>query len=372
MTARDQTLVAYGALREGAHIAGYTFERVCTHLEWLLQEGRWREVGQFDDVNDFLSGIKLDALRVSAEQRKRIATLIKSLQPEASQRRIAGVLGVNQATVHRDLTDANASATDKNSPNIRTNDGPGDANASPPPTIGLSGASAARLAQARVEKDRRAEATRQKRALSRSAEPLPDGMDLRIGDCREVLADIPDASVALVLTDPPYAGESEPLYQWLAEFAARVLIPGGSLVCYTGHWSIPRDTQIFGEHLRYWWILSMNHHQSERFPGKFVIANHKPILWYVKSFRRGRTLVPDVLLPPQREKDDHEWGQGEGGVTHLIEHLTEPGELIVDPFAGTATWGRIAASMGRRWIGADIADGGTTDIEAEPLMRAAE
>jgi hypothetical protein len=106
----------------------------------------------------------------------------------------------------------------------------------------------------------------------------------------------------------------------------------------------------------------MLHHQSQRLPGKFIIANHKPVLWYVKGFRRGRTLVPDVLRPPQREKDDHEWGQGEGGVTHLIEHLTEPGELIVDPFAGTAMWGRIAADMGRRWIGADIAEGGTTNI----------
>jgi DNA modification methylase len=47
-----------------------------------------------------------------------------------------------------------------------------------------------------------------------------------------------------------------------------------------------------------------------------------------------------------------------------IKHLTNPGELIVDPFAGTAEWGRIAHKMGRRWLGADIARGGTTAIAA--------
>jgi DNA modification methylase len=190
-------------------------------------------------------------------------------------------------------------------------------------------------------------------------------MELRIGDCRTVLSDIPDSSVALILTDPPYAEESEPLYRWLAEFAARVLIPGGSLICYTGHWSINRDMRIFDEHLRYWWIFAMLQHQSKRLPGKFIVAGWKPVVWYVKEFRRGRSLVPDVLRPPQRQKEDHEWGQGEGGVTHLIEHLAEPGELIVDPFAGTANWGRIAVSMGRRWIGADVVPGGDTAIIAD-------
>src|SRR5262249_14792442 len=101
-----------------------------------------------------------------------------------------------------------------------------------------------------------------------------------------------------------------------------------------------------------------------RLPGKFIIANFKPVLWYVKERRRGSSLVPDVLHPPERQKDDHQWGQGEGGATNLIGLLTEPGELIADPFAGTGQWGEIAASMGRRWVGADIVRGGSTEVAA--------
>jgi DNA modification methylase len=146
---------------------------------------------------------------------------------------------------------------------------------------------------------------------------------------------------AISITDPPYGDEAEPLYQWLAEWSARVLIPGGSLICYTGQSRLDRDMQIFGKRLRYWWELVMPHDQSQRLPGKFVIANFKPVLWYVKDHRRGRSLMPDILKSPKREKDLHNWAQGDGGVSQLVEHLTEPGELIVDPFAGTATWGRI-------------------------------
>jgi len=203
-----------------------------------------------------------------------------------------------------------------------------------------------------------------RRARSRAAAPILDDLDLRIGDCREVLADVPDNSVPLILTDPPYGDEAEPLYGWLAEFAARVLIPGGSLICYTGHSRLDRDMAILSERLRYWWLLVMPHDQAQRLAGKFVIVNFKPVLWYVKEFRRGRSLVPDMLLSPKREKEQHNWGQGDGGVGPLIEHLTDPGELIVDPFAGTGTWGKRAHAMGRQWLGADIVAGGVDDIVA--------
>jgi hypothetical protein len=42
----------------------------------------------------------------------------------------------------------------------------------------------------------------------------------------------------------------------------------------------------------------MPHARSQRLAGKFVIANFKPVLWYVKEFRRGRSLAPDFLKSP--------------------------------------------------------------------------
>jgi hypothetical protein len=220
------------------------------------------------------------------------------------------------------------------------------------------------ISEKEVTKLGAAKSTKARRDESRGAAPLADGMELRIGDCRTVLADLSENSVPLILTDPPYGDEAEPLYHWLADFAARVLIPGGSLVCYTGQSRLDRDMAILSSKLRYWWLLIMQHDQSQRFPGKFVIANFKPVVWYVKDYRRGRSLLPDILKSPARDKELHNWSQGDGGVSPIIEHLTDPSELIVDPFAGTANWGRRAAAMGRRWLGADVVEGGAETVQA--------
>ncbi len=103
----------------------------------------------------------------------------------------------------------------------------------------------------------------------------------------------------------------------------------------------------------------MPHKRPQRLPGKFVTAGFKPVLWYVKNNRRGRTLMPDVLAQSKRDKSKHKWGQGEAGVTKIIKTLTVAGEQIVDPFAGTCLWGRISHAEGRRWLGSDVVEGGT-------------
>jgi hypothetical protein len=102
-------------------------------------------------------------------------------------------------------------------------------------------------------------ASRERRAKSRAAPPIPP--EFRIGDCREVLHDIVEASVALVLTDPAYgkAKPTEANYRCLAGFAAHVLVPGGSLICYTGNTTWLRDANIFAGHLQPRPLLYMPH-----------------------------------------------------------------------------------------------------------------
>ena len=46
------------------------------------------------------------------------------------------------------------------------------------------------------------------RKLNSLTAPRTAGTDLRIGDCRVVLSDIEDNSVALILTDPPYGNDA--------------------------------------------------------------------------------------------------------------------------------------------------------------------
>lgn len=204
-------------------------------------------------------------------------------------------------------------------------------------------------------------ATRERRRLARGD---GDGsIELRIGRAQDKLADIADNSVALILTDLPYPKEADLLYEWLAHFAMRTLVPGGSLICFTGHTRVFRDHDTFrAAGLKYLWLMTLLHDQARTLPGLFVIPKHKPILWFVKGHRRNKNAIVDVLTSAWRNKDGHPWGQGEGGIAPIVERLTCKGELVVDPFCGTGEWGEICASLGCRWIGCDIVEGGSDAI----------
>jgi phage N-6-adenine-methyltransferase len=100
--------IAYGRLLESAHFSSYGFERLCDSLKYLLDEDRWRQLGRDWDINEFLATIDLSSLNLG-KKRPELIKRIKELQPDASQRTIAKVMGVGQATVNRDLRDSSDS-----------------------------------------------------------------------------------------------------------------------------------------------------------------------------------------------------------------------------------------------------------------------
>jgi N6-adenosine-specific RNA methylase IME4 len=168
---------AYGALREGVHIAGYTFERACAKLEGLLENDRWRDVGDgFSDVNAFLDSIKLDSFRPVAEERKRVAQRIKELQPKASNRKIAKVLGTSHQTINDDLAGKKLPRAGKNPSAV--NEAQMFAGNNLPPSA-LSGAAAAKAVESKQTEEQRKAAKLEARiqreaALGAKQFALPD------------------------------------------------------------------------------------------------------------------------------------------------------------------------------------------------------
>src|SRR5262249_8665088 len=43
-----------------------------------------------------------------------------------------------------------------------------------------------------------------------------------------------------------------------------------------------------------------------------------------------------------------------GMAAFFVQFLTEPGDLVLDPFAGSNTTGAVAASLSRRWLSIDV------------------
>ena len=63
-------------------------------------------------------------------------------------------------------------------------------------------------------------------------------------------------------------------------------------------------------------------------------------------------MIADELGGP--EKEHHDWQQGVKEVDQFIEALTEPGELVVDPFLGSGRTAVSAKRLGRRFRGCDV------------------
>jgi hypothetical protein len=100
----ERSNIVYGRLLESVHISNYSTDRACDELEYLLEENRWKAVGKgYDDISEFARSLnpKDEQLRFARDRRKKLAGLLDKLG--ASQRATAKALGVDRATVQRDI-----------------------------------------------------------------------------------------------------------------------------------------------------------------------------------------------------------------------------------------------------------------------------
>ena len=203
------------------------------------------------------------------------------------------------------------------------------------------------------------------------SEDFPEGTcNLFVADIRDGLKEIVDESIDVIITDPPYPREYIPLYGDLSLLASRVLKPGGSLVVMIGQSYMPEVIELLGQHMSYYWVMPY------LTPGggapllyqKRVNTFWKPVLWYVKGEYKG-DYIGDILKSPESDKRFHEWGQSLGGMLDIVERLTNPGDVILDPFLGGGTTGAAAVSMGRKFIGADI-ESKNVEISLERIKEA--
>ena len=257
-------------------------------------------------------------------------------------------------------------------------------------------------------------------------------------DAIDVLRQLPDDSVSLVMTSPPFALRRKKEYgnvdsteyvEWFMPFAEeiyRVLKPDGSFVfdlggawnrgsgtkslfqyelilrlCQTFHlaqefywfnpsklptpaeWVTIRRTRVKDAVNMLWWLSktvtpnsdnrrvlrpysdSMNRllrdgYQTARRPSQHTISPH---------FRRdnGGAIPPNLLVVPNTRSADHyiKKCRAAGLPIHparfpdsipefFIQFLTEPGQLVVDPFAGSNVTGEMAQRLGRRWLSVEI------------------
>lgn len=200
-------------------------------------------------------------------------------------------------------------------------------------------------------------AERQKAMVERfQSAPVVDVQDCQIitADFQDMAQDIPDGSIDAIITDPPYPAEFLHLFAPMAKIAARTLKPGGSLLVMCGQSYLPEIIGALNDHLTYQWTFAyMTPGAATTIYQRHVNCSWKPVLWFVKGEYKGRW-IQDVLQSKERDKDFHEWGQSESGTAAMVEAVTEPSDIVFDPFVGGGTTAVVAAKLKRRFIGAEI------------------
>ena len=246
------------------------------------------------------------------------------------------------------------------------------------------------------------------------------------GDCLEVLADMPEGSVDLIVTSPPYADARQRTYggvkpadyvDWFAPRAAqmlRVLKPTGSFVLNIKEKALngERHTYVLDLilHLKretgFRWVEEYIWHKTTAAPGKWKYRFRdawERVLHFAKTrdvkMNQEAVMVPTGNWTKARLKNmsdtdlsRHESATRSGvgrrisawqgrpmaypsNVLHaspvahntghsapfpewlpefFIKLFTDPGDMVVDPFAGSGTTLRVAVRLGRRATGIEI------------------
>jgi 16S rRNA G966 N2-methylase RsmD len=206
--------------------------------------------------------------------------------------------------------------------------------------------------------------TAERRARERSEIAQEMDFDAKLvihcSDIDDVTADmLPDASVSAIVTDPPYLKKFLPVFSSLANFAERVLAPGGWCVVMTGAIFLPEVLTMLGAKLQYRWqyVVTTPGGPTPRIGTLGLFQSYKPVLLFQKPpISRIREMWPDLINAKAGEHDKslHKWQQNEAVFAELVKRLTKPGDLVVDPFAGSGTTGRAAINQGRHFWGCDV------------------
>ena len=193
-----------------------------------------------------------------------------------------------------------------------------------------------------------------------SLEYQDENVKIFFEDFREGAKTIENNSVDAIITDPPYPIEYIDLWADMFAIADRILKPSAFLVTYANHQNLDRIFQLPNP-LKYYWIFKLDFTSKPIAMGRNLIATWKPVLIFQKlPFKKIEETLEDNIKESKPfnydERDMHKsnWGQSLGKFEWIIDKFTKPGDLIVEPFAGTGTTLVASKNMKRRCIGYEI------------------
>ena len=215
------------------------------------------------------------------------------------------------------------------------------------------------------------------------------------GDAIEEMKKLPDSSVRLIVTDPPYnlnknyGNNQDKLEfdeyldfsrQWLRE-AARVLTDDGTIYVFMGMRYISYIYNILEQELgmtfNSWitWFYTQGIGKTKGFSPR-----HDDILMFTKDPKKFAFHLDDIRVPQKfyrsvnnmrganpgnvwefshmhycnRNRKKHPTQKPEGLFERMVLASSSQGDIVLDPFVGSGTALRVCQQTGRKGIGIDI------------------
>lgn len=196
----------------------------------------------------------------------------------------------------------------------------------------------------------------ERRTLDEASGPvamLPTNIQVEHCDFRHLEQHVGDLTgrVDVILSDPPWKEQYVNIRRSFAEFAARVLKPGGACCFYCGQAAVPGFLASFDGVLTYRWLgaaLNNVNRRPLRVSGN-IETGFRPLLIFSKGSMKLPKTLQDVLRCDDLIEPRHplRWDQPFAEVVRLLESLSRPGSLVVDPFAGSGTVPAAVATLGQ-------------------------
>ena len=206
------------------------------------------------------------------------------------------------------------------------------------------------------------------------------------GDCLELMKDLPDGSVDLIVTDPPYkttsrgnAGNSGGMLQKdinkkgkvfkynnidVSEYAPecfRVLKDGSHFYIMCNHINLIKMLNVCTE-VGFHFIKSLVWNKGNKIMGQYYMSQFE----YILFFRKGKGIrinkcgtadilnVPNIKAKGEDGKNLHDTEKPVELMKILIENSSKENDIVLDPFMGIGSTGVACINTNRSFIGMEL------------------
>lgn len=216
------------------------------------------------------------------------------------------------------------------------------------------------------------------------------------GNCVETMSNLKDNSVDLIVTDPPYnlgnfmrnratnlkkmrnnffgdAGWDDLEFEdWIEhmdsffEQSQRILKKGGSIIMFMSLIKVETIIKL-AEKNKFYYKTTGVWHKTNPMPRNMNLHFINSIEGWIYftnvtrtgTFNNNGIAIHDYIessVTPKNEKiyGGHPTQKPEKVIQHFVELLSNPGEVVMDPFMGSGTTGVVAKKLGRDFIGIEL------------------